>query len=114
MVTYSAQARLASQYSELIQSTADFLRSNSYYGPAGINIMTDMAGVHDIVDLNPHSTGSFVPGCLRPHFLGVPGMIAACTLPFVEFFANRATREKAFPQKNKKHARLWCLLGILI
>lgn len=98
-VTYSAQARLASQYSELIQSTADFLRSHGYYGPAGIDVMTDKAGVHNIVDLNPRPTGSFVLGCLRPHFLGVLGMDAACTLPFMEFSANRTTFEEAFKKE---------------
>ncbi|KAL8752247.1 MAG: hypothetical protein Q9199_005881 [Rusavskia elegans] len=59
--TYGSMARhtrLASQYSELIQSTADFLRSHGYYGPAGIDVMTNKAGVHNIVDLNPRPTGS--------------------------------------------------------
>jgi hypothetical protein len=67
-VTYSAQAHLASQYAELIQATAKFLHSHGYHGPAGIDVMTDEAGVHNIVDLNPRPTGDFVLGCLRSHF----------------------------------------------
>lgn len=98
-VIYSAQARLASEYADLIQTTARYLHSHGYRGPVGIDVMTDRTGVQNIVDLNPRPTGSFVLGCLRPHFAGVLGMDAVCTLPFMEFSATRKTFEKAFEKE---------------
>ena len=98
-VVYSAQAHLASQYAELLQTTALFLHSRGYHGPTGIDVMTDEAEVQSIVDLNPRPTGSFVLGCLRPHFSGVLGMDAACTSPFLEFSADRATFKEAFEKE---------------
>ena len=98
-LVYSAQAHLASRYAELIQATAKFLHSHGYHGPTGIDVMTDEAGVPNIVDLNPRPTASFVLGCLRPHFSDVLGMDAACTLPFLAFSASRTTFEEAFEKE---------------
>jgi predicted ATP-grasp superfamily ATP-dependent carboligase len=89
IITYSIQQRRAVEYAEIMHKTARFLFSRGYHGPAGIDVMTDAAGRHNIVDLNPRPTGSFVLGCFRQHFTGALAMDAACVLPFMQFSGRR-------------------------
>lgn len=89
-IVYSAQAEFARKYNKLIKRTAKFLHCNGYYGPVGIDIMTNRAGVYNIVDLNPRPTGSFVLGCLRHHFHDNRGMNIASVTLFIEHTAKRS------------------------
>ncbi len=95
-IKYSTQNELAAQYVGIMQKTATFLHSRGYYGVVGIDVMTDDVGRHNVIDLNPRPTGSFVLGCLRSHFAGELAMDEACVLPFMEFSASRADFRTAF------------------
>ena len=46
-----------------------FLHSNGYYGPAGLDVLEDKAGVQWVVDLNVRTGGSYILGTLTKHFV---------------------------------------------
>jgi ATP-grasp domain len=98
-ITYSTQHQLAALYAGIMQKTATFLHSRGYHGPVGIDVMTDEVGRHNVIDLNPRPTGSFILGCLRPHFAGELAMDEARVLPFMEFFASRAIFKTVFDKE---------------
>jgi hypothetical protein len=58
--------------------------------------MTDEVGKQNVVDLNPRPTGTFVLGCLRPHFAGALAMDEACVMPYMGFSASRDSFKTAF------------------
>ncbi|KAK7954417.1 solid-state culture specific protein [Apiospora saccharicola] len=110
-ITYSQQQQLALTYSGIIGKTSQFLRSRGYHGPVGIDVMTDEAGMHQVVDLNPRLTGTWVLGCLRPHYSEHLLMDEACVLPFMNFKASRECFNSAFQEDleiGKLIVLAWC------
>jgi hypothetical protein len=67
--SYSKQNVLRRKYSQVMEEAAQFLHRKGYYGPAGIDIMTDTSGTHYIIDLNPRITAVFHLGPLTGHFV---------------------------------------------
>ena len=98
-ITYSMQSQLAARYAEVVQETGAFLHSRGYHGPVGIDIMTNELGQQNVIDLNPRPTGSFILGCLRPHFAGELAMNEACVLPTMELSTSRASFKTAFEKE---------------
>jgi ATP-grasp domain len=110
-IKYSTQQQLAALYAGIMQETATFLHLRGYHGPVGIDVMTDEVGRHNVIDLNPRPTGSFVLGCLRPHFVGELAMDEACVLPFMNFSASRADFTTSFDKELRNGVIIvlaWC------
>ncbi|KAF7712762.1 Solid-state culture specific protein [Penicillium ucsense] len=68
LVSYNEQAVLESQYRGTMDAVAHFLYKHGYYGPAGVDIMTDETGAQFVVDLNVRITATYHLGPLRGHF----------------------------------------------
>ncbi|KAJ3493317.1 hypothetical protein NLG97_g4809 [Lecanicillium saksenae] len=111
-IRYSEQATLADRYAGVLAETARFLHSKGFRGPAGIDVMTGEDGVHQVIDLNPRLTGTFVLGCLRPHFAGELGFDEAGLLPFLNFNGTRNEFESTFEkeiQRGEVLVMAWCV-----
>lgn len=67
-MTYSEQPKLQKRYAKTMDQVASFLYSKGYYGPVGLDILTDQDGEHLIVDLNARMDGAYSMGCLQGHF----------------------------------------------
>lgn len=68
-IAYKQQEHLRATFSPIMEKVAAFLHGKGYYGPAGVDIITDeRSGEHLIIDLNVRVTGSFHLGPLRGHF----------------------------------------------
>ncbi|QPH09537.1 hypothetical protein C2857_000369 [Epichloe festucae Fl1] len=67
-ISYSNQAELRQLYAESMGKAALFLHQKGYYGPAGIDILTNAAGEQYIIDLNVRITGTFILGLVTGHF----------------------------------------------
>lgn len=68
-VLYADQKLLRQRYAQPMAEAARFLHDNGYYGPAGIDIMTDGSGAQYIIDINARITGSYHLGPLAGHFV---------------------------------------------
>ncbi|KAK5988313.1 hypothetical protein PT974_12463 [Cladobotryum mycophilum] len=68
-VSYADQEAMRQRYARCMEETAQFLHQKGYYGPAGIDIMTDASGAQYIVDINPRMTTSYHLGQLAGHFV---------------------------------------------
>jgi hypothetical protein len=67
-MSYPQQSELEKRFADVMKKVANFLHGKGYYGPVGIDIMTDGEGRHKVIDLNARVAGSFALGCLRGHF----------------------------------------------
>lgn len=67
-ILYANQAELRQLYAGSMEKAALFLHQKGYYGPAGIDVLTNAAGEQYIIDLNVRITGSFSLGLLAGHF----------------------------------------------
>ena len=95
-VSYSDQEDLRQRYAKPMEEVAKFLHQNGYYGPAGIDIMTDAATQY-IVDINARITGSYHLGPLMGHFTQ-RGMGQATAIKD-HFLLPRAMFEKTFARE---------------
>ena len=67
-ISYKEQDQLRLRFAGLIESLAKFLHQNGFYGPLGIDVLTDSKGRHLIIDMNMRVTGSHPLGFLKTHF----------------------------------------------
>ena len=67
-VSYQEQPALEQHYRKTLNTVAKFLHAKGYFGPAGVDVMTDANGTQLIVDLNVRITGTYHLGPLRGHF----------------------------------------------
>jgi predicted ATP-grasp superfamily ATP-dependent carboligase len=65
---YTRQTTLAEKYREIIDKVAAYVFARGYYGPMGVDIMTDEHGQQLIVDMNVRQTGSYTLGLMKKHF----------------------------------------------
>ncbi|KAM3497560.1 hypothetical protein MY10362_009093 [Beauveria mimosiformis] len=96
-ISYAAQQALDQKYAKTIELVALFLHKKGYYGPAGVDIITDHIGTHHVVDLNPRITGTYHLGLLAGHFMK-RGLETAAVLS-AYFPSSRITFEKVFAQE---------------
>ncbi|KAF9886580.1 hypothetical protein FE257_011352 [Aspergillus nanangensis] len=68
LVSYAEQSALERHYRRIMETVARFLHQSGYYGPAGVDVMTDEGGTQLVVDLNVRITGTYHLGPLRGHF----------------------------------------------
>lgn len=68
-ISFPDQATLQRTYAQTLVEVAQFLHRKGYYGPAGIDIITDeISKEQHVIDLNPRTTGTFHLGLLAGHF----------------------------------------------
>lgn len=67
-ISYKQQDHFQRQYASLIEQLTSFVRSKEYYGPVGVDVMTDQDGKHVIIDMNIRVCGSHPLGLLKNHF----------------------------------------------
>ncbi len=65
---YTRQEALREQYHDIVQKVAAYVYQRGYYGPMGIDVMTDENGQQLIVDMNIRQTGSYTLGLMKKHF----------------------------------------------
>ncbi|KAJ5604115.1 solid-state culture-specific protein-like protein [Penicillium hordei] len=68
LISYHDQPRLERQYRNTMDAVGHFLHRSGYFGPAGVDVMTDESGTQLVVDLNVRITGTYHLGPLRGHF----------------------------------------------
>lgn len=82
VIDYASQPSLRDEYRDVIELIASYVFQRGYYGPMGIDVMTDEDGRHLIIDMNIRQTGDLTLGLLGKHFweersLPYGGLIAA-------------------------------------
>ncbi|KAJ6789355.1 hypothetical protein PWT90_08764 [Aphanocladium album] len=96
-ISYGAQQALDQKYAKTVEPVARFLHGEGYYGPAGVDIVTDNRGIHHVVDLNPRITGTYHLGLLAGHFTKRGLRTAAVVSGY--FSSSRAVFEDAFARE---------------
>ena len=99
-IIYANEAAHEARSEALLSQLGKYLASKGYYGPAGIDALTDHDGTLRIVDLNPRFPASFPLGVMRPHFdkrgFGVAQMVGPAT-----FGCTRQELLDAFAEETK-------------
>ncbi|KAF1977784.1 hypothetical protein BU23DRAFT_657239 [Bimuria novae-zelandiae CBS 107.79] len=65
---YTRQTALGEKYRDTMDKVATYVFSRGYYGPMGVDVMTDKHGQQLIVDMNVRQTGSYTLGLMKKHF----------------------------------------------
>ena len=68
-IAYGEQSKLKERLDPTMREAGAFLHSHGYYGPAGLDVLEDKAGVEWVVDLNVRTGGSYILGTLTKHFV---------------------------------------------
>ncbi|PLB49979.1 solid-state culture-specific protein-like protein [Aspergillus steynii IBT 23096] len=95
LVSYNEQEVLEERYREIIATVARFLHRNGYFGPAGVDVMTDSHGEQLVVDLNVRITGTYHLGPLKGHF-AKRGFVEAAGLANQRIRCSRGQFEEVF------------------
>ncbi|KAK8017825.1 hypothetical protein PG993_014151 [Apiospora rasikravindrae] len=82
-IAYAEQDRLQRAYADTAATLASYLHERGYYGPVGIDVLTDARGRQVIVDMNVRITGTMNLGIWRHHFVGQGLLHAATFFPMV-------------------------------
>lgn len=65
---YTRQDALRERYQDIFHKVTRYVYQRGYYGPMGIDVMTDENGQQLIVDMNIRQTGSYTLGLMSQHF----------------------------------------------
>ncbi|KAF2149919.1 hypothetical protein K461DRAFT_36409 [Myriangium duriaei CBS 260.36] len=76
---YEKQDSLEVKYAKIGAQLVKYVHEVGYYGPIGVDIMTDGGGLQLVIDMNIRVAGSHALGALKSHFL-TRGMDMASTL----------------------------------
>lgn len=68
LVDYTQQETLGEHYRETIDLVAAYVFERGYWGPMGVDVMTDEAGRQLIIDMNIRHTGDLTLGMMKHHF----------------------------------------------
>lgn len=100
-IAYKQQEQLRATFSPIMNKVAAFLHGKGYYGPAGVDIITDEgSGEHLIIDLNVRVTGAFHLGPLCGHFTK-RGLYEAAGIK-LQFRCSRDVFEARFADEMRK------------
>lgn len=101
LISYDEQPGLERQYRATMDTVARFLHRNGYFGPAGVDIMTDETGTQLVVDLNVRITGTYHLGPLRGHFRR-QGFVEAAALATHRLRCTQAEFERRFADELRR------------
>lgn len=96
VIDYSRQDALGSQYREIVELVAKYAYQRGYYGPMGVDVMTDEAGRQLIVDMNIRQTGDLTLGLMGKHFWEKHGLVYAGLIPAMSVQGDREQFERTF------------------
>lgn len=100
-ISYQQQTAFQKTFAGLMSKVAAFLHRKGYYGPAGVDIVTDRhSGEQLVIDLNVRVTGTFHLGPLTGHFTRRELFEAAMTTG--DFFCTRDRFEAVFAEEIRK------------
>ena len=120
---YTTQEAQGELYHDIIVKVADYVWKRGYWGPMGIDVMTDQHGHQFIVDMNVRQTGSYTLGLMKKHFyeqrnLPVGGLVCPLAVK-----GDRNSFEKQFAKEIEDgtlvvaawcHARGYSACGLLL
>ncbi|KAL8768301.1 MAG: hypothetical protein Q9209_005440 [Squamulea sp. 1 TL-2023] len=95
-ISYKEQDSLQRQYAGTIEKLATYVHSKGFYGPMGVDVMTDQESRQSIIDLNIRVTGSHPLGFLKSHFSTKRGLDEAVVLFPLLLRYTRDVSESAF------------------
>lgn len=98
VIDYACQDTLASSYRDTIELVAAYAYQRGYYGPMGVDVMTDEAGRQLIVDMNIRQTGDLTLGLLGKHFWEEHGLPYAGLIPAMSVQGDREQFETTFAE----------------
>ncbi|KAF4965250.1 hypothetical protein FSARC_6929 [Fusarium sarcochroum] len=107
-IDYNAQDDLAQIYGDIMNQVATYLHENNYWGPVGIDIMTDAQGQQLVIDMNVRVSGSHPLGVLKNFFQERGFDLATLLFPFI-VKGTRDSFEKAF--RNELQAGCLVIIG---
>lgn len=93
---YTRQTALGERYRDTIDKVAAYVYSRGYYGPMGVDVMTDECGQQLIVDMNVRQTGSYTLGLMKKHFYEQRNMPFAGVLVPLGILGTRDGFERKF------------------
>ena len=99
-ISYEEQSIQEKAYSVVAKKVASFLHQKGYYGPVGVDVITDQYGKQHIIDLNVRVTGTYHFGPLTGHFTQ-RGLFEATTI-IANFPCPRASFEETFAEKFRR------------
>lgn len=67
-IAYREQDELKRRFEPLVKELAEFFHKKGFYGPVGVDVMTDPEGRHLLIDMNMRVTGSHPLGFVKTHF----------------------------------------------
>jgi hypothetical protein len=111
MMDYAAQDELAAQYNDIMNTVAAYVHERGFYGPMGVDTMTDDQGKIHVIDLNVRHPGSYTMKLMKKHFLENLKLPFAGLLTPVPIMGDRDAFERKF-QDEIDSGRLvitaWC------
>jgi len=111
VMDYAAQDALAAQYTDIMNTAAAYVYEKGFYGPMGIDTMTDDQSNIYIIDLNARHPGSLTMALMKKHFLDNQKLSHAGLLTPVPIMGDRDAFERRF-QDEIDSGRLvitgWC------
>ncbi|KAJ5088704.1 hypothetical protein N7456_012320 [Penicillium angulare] len=97
-ISYRQQGEFQKSFATLMGKVASFLHKKGYYGPAGVDVLTDKhSGEQLVIDLNVRVTGTFHLGPLTGHFTQ-RGLCEAAMITG-DFFCSRDVFEEFFSEE---------------
>ncbi|KAG7001480.1 hypothetical protein G7Y79_00031g065950 [Physcia stellaris] len=98
-MSYREQDRLQREYASIIDVSTTYIFKKGYYGPVGLDVMTDASGQHLIVDFNIRSTASQMLGFFKNHFSRDRGLHEAAIFSRLDLGCTRDQFEKDFEEE---------------
>ncbi|KAJ4394867.1 hypothetical protein N0V93_004087 [Gnomoniopsis smithogilvyi] len=96
LVDYTQQEALGAHYRETIERVAAYVYARGYWGPMGVDVMTDETGQQLIIDMNIRHTGDLTLGMMKHHFWEKNDLPLAWLDPCVFVRGNRDQFEETF------------------
>lgn len=96
VVDFTRQEALGDTYHDTIEMVAAYAFERGYWGPMGVDIMTDGTGRQIIIDMNIRQTGDFTLGLMGRHFWKDRGLPCAGLVPALAVQGDRDQFENTF------------------
>lgn len=96
LVDYRQQEALGEYYKATLDEVVAYVYERGYWGPMGVDVMTDETGRQLIIDMNIRHTGDLTLGMMKHHFWEKNGLPLAWLDPCVFVRGNRDQFEETF------------------
>ncbi|KAL8998135.1 MAG: hypothetical protein Q9169_002756 [Polycauliona sp. 2 TL-2023] len=110
-ISYNEQDTYRLKYRSIVDILARYMHERGFYGPMGVDIITDQGGNHLVIDMNIRVTGSHPLGFLKGHFSTRRGLHEAVLLFPLFLNCSREVFEHAFQGQLREGSMIiagWC------